>query len=577
MNDFGAAGGGGGGGSSFVSLLAGDSVITDSVQSGNGVVTITYPPAGYFSRAGLGPMQHGRLFAAAAPLPSGDVLIAGGADGTAAPISTAEVFDPTTGMFTTTGSMTSPRMGASAAPLPNGDVLVAGGQATMGSNVSLASAELFDPVAGTFTALPHLMTTTRSFAAAALLPDGEVLIAGGVNAGGNLSSAELFDPATGKFRTTGALITARAGAVAASLPGGDVLVAGGGLTSGELYDPATNSFTAAQSSMTTPRVWAVASPLPNGKVLIAGGFANGKFLSSAEVFDPQSQTFAALPESLTSLRSGGIAAPLPDGDVLIAGGDDMAIHLLTSPEVFVSAPEAATAGGDFGGQTVGDPSVAQPLTVMNVGAQPLMVSSASLGGTNAGDYAITANGCAGRRLAFEQSCTITVRFTPAAAGARSATLALTDNEPLETSLPLSGTGVAAGSGPGGTQGAQGPVGPPGPAGKQGPAGQIRLVTCTTHTKAVKKHGKTHRVTVHDCTTRLITGTATFKATGGGIKASISRGETVYATGVSVPAGRGRSELLLTDVRALARGRYTLTLTVRHGRRSTIRHVQIRIA
>src|SRR5262249_13672162 len=143
--------------------------------------------------------------------------------------------------------------------------------------------------APTFTALPdsgttHLQTA-RTGAAAAPLPDGTVLIAGGFGTGGALTSAEIYDPATQTFTAlpdTGAthLPTAPFGASAARLPAGTILIAGGraavgsSLTSAETYAPATQPFTALPDSGAThlqsARSFAAAVPLPDGTVLIAG-------------------------------------------------------------------------------------------------------------------------------------------------------------------------------------------------------------------------------------------------------------------------------------------------------------------
>ena len=72
-------------------------------------------------------------------------------------LSSAEVFDPSTDTFTALpGSMTTARGEAVAAPLPDGDVLIAGGY---NGSIGLSSAEVFDPSTGTFTALPASMTT----------------------------------------------------------------------------------------------------------------------------------------------------------------------------------------------------------------------------------------------------------------------------------------------------------------------------------------------------------------------------------------------------------------------------------
>ena len=149
-------------------------------------------------------------------------------------LSSAQLYDPSTRMFTATTSMTTARYGPIAAPLPNGDVLIAGGYD--GTNV-LRSAELFDPTNDTFTPLTASGNTElqvgREFAAAAPLPNGDVLIAGGTpQSGPSLQSAELFDPSNDTFTMLPAsgsteLQAPITDAVAAPLPDGDVLIAGG--------------------------------------------------------------------------------------------------------------------------------------------------------------------------------------------------------------------------------------------------------------------------------------------------------------------------------------------------------------
>ena len=136
--------------------------------------------------------------------------------------------------------------------LPNGKVLVLGG---INSSGNLTNAELYDPASGTWTNTGSL-NAARYQSTATLLPDGQVLVAGGYATGGTyLASAELYDPAGGTWTNTGSLNTARGFHSATLLPNGQVLVMGGlalvmggggisaQLTSSELYDPATGTWT----------------------------------------------------------------------------------------------------------------------------------------------------------------------------------------------------------------------------------------------------------------------------------------------------------------------------------------------
>lgn len=110
--------------------------------------------------------------------------------------------------FHDTGSLFTERRGHTATLLPNGKVLVAGGV----SGAFLASAEWFDPATGTWTPTGPL-GTARVNHTATLLSNGKVLIAGGENlrelGADPLASAELYDPATGTWTPTGSLGTSR--------------------------------------------------------------------------------------------------------------------------------------------------------------------------------------------------------------------------------------------------------------------------------------------------------------------------------------------------------------------------------
>src|SRR5271166_120358 len=141
------------------------------------------------------------------------------------------------------------------------------------------------------------MLEPRSGQSATLLPDGKVLIAGGMRRNQDFyKSAELYDPATGRFQPTGEMSIGRVGQIAVLLPSGKVLVAGGwvgmgGTDCAELYDPATGKFMVI-AKMTTPRGRPSATLLANGDVLIAGGEKrDNESLASAEIFHTRTLSF----------------------------------------------------------------------------------------------------------------------------------------------------------------------------------------------------------------------------------------------------------------------------------------------
>lgn len=227
------------------------------------------------------------------------------------------------GVFVGTDDLTTARFSHTATLLPNGKVLVAGGIGADEGEVG--SAELYDRESGMWT-LTGSLVNARDSHTATLLPNGKVLVAGGYGTAGPLASAELYNPTTGTWSATGHLAVARYFATATLLRDGKVLVTGGTnlidhtLASAELYDPDSGTWTST-GSMVIKRNWHTATLLSNAKVMVAGGFGpTGLAAQSAEIYNPDSGTWM-LTGSMVSEHLQHTATLLPDGKVLVAGSN----------------------------------------------------------------------------------------------------------------------------------------------------------------------------------------------------------------------------------------------------------------
>ena len=239
-------------------------------------------------------------------LANGKVLIAGGVDSFGVGLDTVELYDPTTNTFAPAASlpmMNSHRDGPTGTSLPNGKALIAGGFERPFGFTSIVSdtIDLYDPVTNSFApaASTPTMNSPRTNAAAALLSNGTVLIAGGTAPGPERSSAfggvvlasvDVYNSATNSFAPPAATPTMNeprcCGLTATLLQNGKVLITQGAADNTvDLYDPTTNTFAPAAllPKMNQTRVQATATLLPNGKVLIAGG---GLLLNTIELYTP---------------------------------------------------------------------------------------------------------------------------------------------------------------------------------------------------------------------------------------------------------------------------------------------------
>ena len=323
-------------------LQDGTVLVTGGLDPNAGVLSSAdlYDPASRTFSA-TGKMATTRSCHTATSLKDGRVLVVGGFDGNGGELATAEIFDPAKGTFVATGSMATPRTCQTATLLQDGRVLILGGL----HNGPLATAEVFDPASGSFSPAGP-MVSAHAYHTATLLKDGRVLVTGGLaqhfsawDPITSVASAELFDPATGLFSATREMGTARLGHTATLLSNGKVLIAGGSSTVGmgpalataEIFDPAAETFVNT-GSMGGPRTFHTSTALNDGTVLVAGGdpndilnvgsVSNGWYptpLASAELFDPASGIFTET-GGLVNGRENHTATLLKDGTVLVIGG-----------------------------------------------------------------------------------------------------------------------------------------------------------------------------------------------------------------------------------------------------------------
>jgi hypothetical protein len=297
------------------------------------------PSSGQWSSTGA--MLEVRAAHTAVLLPDGQVLVLGGSacsDFDGCPLDSAELYDPTTGAWTGTQPTTGGGTGRTATLLDDGTVLVVGGSEgsmSEGTLEPMRVAELYDPSSGQWSATEPLVEVLENHTATELL-DGRVLVVGS-----SATGAQLYDPTTGQWTATVAMRGVRVGHTAALLPDGTVLIAGGmggtgALSLAELYDPATGQWIAT-GDMVDGRIYHRATPLAGGRVLVTGGIDSvidaGNFRTSVELYDPGTGQWAVT-ESMAVARNGHTATLLVDGTVLVTGGSDASGSIFAAAELY---------------------------------------------------------------------------------------------------------------------------------------------------------------------------------------------------------------------------------------------------
>jgi hypothetical protein len=292
-------------------------------------------------------LSEGRWGHTATLLKDGRLLVVGGKEKPYGSLGTTEIFDPSTNKWSSAGSTLEPRGEGHTATLIGNGVLITGG-------TDSALAEIYDLSTDQWL-LAGTMLDARLWASATLLEDGRVLVAGGedatVTGSKELASAEIYDPSTGEWTATNSMNEAHSGHSATLLNGRPLLV---GRYSAEIYDPYTETWSSAGQPVRERALGSTATTLKNGNVLVTGGewhFDASRInpagvgaagsqgtghggptarhqvttmepLSSSEVYDPINIEWTSI-ESMSEPRANHTAVLLLDGRLLIIGSGDL--------------------------------------------------------------------------------------------------------------------------------------------------------------------------------------------------------------------------------------------------------------
>jgi len=308
-----------------------------------------------------GGLVFARLGFTVTQLSDGKVLVAGGKEGRNS-MASAEVYDPRSRLWFPAGNMSTPRAFHTATRLRNGTVLVTGGEKTLEQSGTssievLASSELYDPASNSWSSAAAL-GEPREYHTATLMPNGQVLVAGGMDMYYSSRTTELYDPDLKAWKGAGAMNSRRDFHTATLLSDGKLLVTGGQIdfavveaydpesdlwaprtqphetlegpatllrdgrvmALGHIYDPSTDTWGEMGSGAISLRTFPTATLLSDGRVIAIGG--RGAYdiaLDSAEVYDPSSNVWL-LTDNMPSARTSHQATLLPDGTIMVLGG-----------------------------------------------------------------------------------------------------------------------------------------------------------------------------------------------------------------------------------------------------------------
>lgn len=431
-------------------LIAGG--CTDSNCSTDTAVSEVYDPASN-SWSTTGSLNSSRHFHTAVSLKTGKVLAVGGAPG----LTSCELYDPTKRVWTNAATMTIGRYLNTITLLTDGKVLAAGGAS---GRYPISSAEIYNPATNTWSST-GAMTSGRYAHAATLLGDGTVVVAGGIGQSISCGKActgyiptnkvDIFNETTDTFAAGTPLSHSLAYQSMTLLSTGRALEDGGSATtatccvvtaSSSFYTPLTLKFTAAslnfgllQIGLSSPAQIVTVTNISTHSVSFTSIAASGDFSQAhscpSTMLAGQSCTITvSFTPTASGTRNGTIT--LKDN----SPGSPVQTIALTGvgePLALGFTPSSI----NFGGVLVGS-TLTTNATLRNDGASPVTIGKTTISPANA-TYT-ESNNCSGT-LAVQQSCTITIVFTPPDVFTYKATLSVTNSAGSAATLLLTGTGL----------------------------------------------------------------------------------------------------------------------------------------
>lgn len=299
----------------------------------------------------LGEPRHGHR---ATLMPSGRVLVSGGSDGMTNATASVEVYDPGAETFSMLGRLKRPRIGHTASLLDDGTVLVAGGFANDDTGRAQSSAEVFDPATGLSTPVGR-MNMGRAMHSATRMDDGRIAIIGGIGERKSARTMEVYDPRRQRFTAPAKLGASANFHQTTRLDDGRLFVAG--INGAAIL--VTPDASRGRRLSDWPRVsgQSTATLLDDGRVVVIGGGQGDE--ARVSIFDPSDDS--GVPAGrMRQARQVHQAVRLPDGTVLVMGGAHCG-EVLDSAEIWDPQVMSPITGGRPAKCQLGGPATPAPL------------------------------------------------------------------------------------------------------------------------------------------------------------------------------------------------------------------------